>query len=248
MFIFLVYPCELLHKSFSAHIPNLTTNFYKLYIFPYQLLPYVLVHSRSSFPSLCTICLQLYSLTNYNIHFHTYSIPFLSHFAFFFFRFSFTLFQRHSLEFRNILAWAITGFSMLNSLLIFLSRSSPLSSATHSFRPSTTFSCTARCTSLHLHQICTSVSSSTLHSRHLPSLNPLFRSLPMLPHFSLAHVSLISPLISLSSQYFSISIPSFLFLYSLQNFDLSILSQSCCIFWSVVSLLFIGQYFFVPIF
>ena len=92
MFIFLVYPCRLLHKSFSAHIPTLPTNLYKSNIFPCQLLPYALVHLRSSFPSLCTICLQLYALTNYNIHFHTYSIPFLSNFAFFFFRFSFTLF------------------------------------------------------------------------------------------------------------------------------------------------------------
>ena len=130
---------------------------------------------------------------------------------------------------------AITGFPMLNSILIFLSRSSPQSFASHSFRPFTTFSCTARCTSLQLH-ICTSV-SFTLHSRHLLSLNPLFRSLPMLPHLSLAHVSLISPLIFLSSQYFSISIPSFLFLYSSPNFDLSILFQSFCIFWSVLILI-----------
>ena len=59
----------------------------------------------------------------------------------------------------------------------------------------------------------------------------------MLPHLNLAHVSLIYPLISLSSQYFSISIPSFLFFYSLQNFDLSILFQSCCISWYVLILI-----------
>ena len=124
----------------------------------------------------------------------------------------------HSLSFNATLSncatyshRAITGFSMLNSLLIFFSRSSPLSFAIHSFRPSATFSYTARCTSLQL-QICISVSTSTLHSRHLLSLNPTFRSLPMLPHLSLAHVSLISPLIPLSSHYFSISIPSVLFL------------------------------------
>ena len=43
-------------------------------------------------------------------------------------------------------------------------------------------------------------------------------------NLSLAHASVISPLISLSSRNFSISIPSILFLYSLQNFDLSIFS------------------------
>ena len=60
----------------------------------------------------------------------------------------------------------------------------------------------------------------------------------MLPHLSLAYVSLISSLISLSSQYFSIiSGPSFLLLYSLQTFDLSGLFQSCCISWSVLILM-----------
>ena len=179
------------------------------------------------------MCYLLTIILSYKLQ---HSLPYILHFPYLFYHilpFSFLGF--YSLSFNATLSnsatyshRAVKGFPMLNSVLIFLSRSSPLSFATHSFRPSTTFSCTACCTSLQL-QICTSVPSFTLDSRQLLSLNPLFRFLPTLPYLSLAHVSLISPLISLSSQYYSISIPSFLFLYSLQNFDLSILFQSCCI-------------------
>ena len=121
------------------------------------------------------------------------------HFSYLFYHiFPFSLLVFYSLSFIATLSnsatyshRAITGFSVVNSLLISLSRSSSLSFATHSFRPYTTFSFTARFTSLQLH-ICISVSSSTLHSRHFLSLNPLFHSLPILPHLSLAHVSSIS--------------------------------------------------------
>ena len=89
-----------------------------------------------------------------SIHF---SYLFLSLFPFFLINFSFTLFNATLSNSATYSHRTITGFLVLHSPFIFFSRSSPLSFATYSFRPSTTFSFTALRTPLQL-QICPSVS------------------------------------------------------------------------------------------